>query len=353
VAVTNVFVHGAGAVSPAGWGLATLLAALERGTPLPVQELPRPGSDKPLRVRQTPAPPSRPAFLSHPRLRRASPITHFAVAAALEALGAESGVDPKDRGRLGLICCAMVGCANYSRRFFEEALRDPATASPMLFPETVFNAPLSHLAALLGTNTESLTLLGDDGVYLHALALAGSWLLADKVDSCLVVAADETDWVASEGLNVFSRRAARADGAGAIYLKAVPPAGRGAILCGVTDPWIFTRNQRRHRQSARMRSQMPAGKPDHWLITSIGGTRDSDRAEAEAWADWPGRRMDAQAILGHGHPTLAAWECAAAFEAIRRGCCPVAAVSVVGANEQAVGAWFECHVPAPEIPQPL
>lgn len=351
--MTGVFVHGAGAVSPAGWGLSALLSALERGEPLPEQELARPGSAEPARARQVPAPPSRPAFLSHPRLRRASPITHFAVAAALEALGDDSRVGPGDRGRLGLICCAMIGCANYSRRFFEEVLRDPATASPMLFPETVFNAPLSHLAALLGTEAESCTLLGDDGVYLHALALAGAWLLDDKVDACLVIAADETDWIASAGVNVFSRRATRADGAGAIYLKAVPRPARGAMLSGVTDAWNFTRAYPRRIQAARMRSQMPRGKSGQWLVTSIGGSRESDRAEIDAWADWPGRRTDAQAIMGQGHSTLAAWQCAAAYEAVRRGSCPTALVSVVGTNEQAIGAWFEAYGPPSGNPEPL
>lgn len=351
--MTDVFVHGAGAVSPAGWGLAALFSALERREPLPEQELARPGSTKPLRTRRTPAPPSRPAFLSHPRLRRASPITHFAVAAALEALGAEADAGPGDRGRLGLICCAMIGCANYSRRFFEEVLRDPATASPMLFPETVFNAPLSHLAALLGTDAESCTLLGDDGVYLHALAMAGAWLLGGKVDACLVIAADETDWVASEGVGIFSHGATRADGAGALYLKAVPPPGQGAILSGVTDACNFTRPCPRHTQAARMRSQLPRGESDQWLITSIGGSCESDRAEIDAWADWPGRRVDAQAVLGQAHATLCAWQCAAACEAIRRGTCPAAIVSVVGANEQAIGARFVAHKPASEKPGPL
>lgn len=352
MAVTNVFVHGAGAVSPAGWGLAALCSALERGTPLPVQELPRPGSNRPLRVRQTPAPPSRPAFVSHPRLRRASPIAHFAVAAALEAMGAESNEGP-ERGRLGLICCAMIGCANYSRRFFEEALRDPSTASPMLFPETVFNAPLSHLAALLDTGAETCTLLGDDGVLLHALALAGAWLLGGKVDACLVIASDETDWIASEGMCVFDEDAARSDGAGAIYLKASPPTGAGAILSGITDAWNYTPACPRRTQAARMRSQLPPGNPDEWLFTGIGGCRKNDRAEIDAWADWPGHRTDVQAVLGQAHATGTAWQCAAAFDAIRRGSCPAAVVSVVGTNEQAIGARFEGYKPTPEIARPL
>ncbi len=54
----------------------------------------------------------------------------------------------------------------YSRRFYEEVLRDPATASPLIFPETVFNAPASHLAAFLGTTAINYTLVGDEGTFL-------------------------------------------------------------------------------------------------------------------------------------------------------------------------------------------
>ena len=80
-----------------------------------------------------PNPASRPEFLAHPRLRRTSPITHYVVAAALEATAALRA--NRDPGlRLGLVVCLQSGCVNYSCRFFDETLKDPATASPLLFP---------------------------------------------------------------------------------------------------------------------------------------------------------------------------------------------------------------------------
>ena len=49
--MSGIFVHGLGAVSPAGWDVASLRTALKGGQPLPVQTLARPGWDKPFRVR--------------------------------------------------------------------------------------------------------------------------------------------------------------------------------------------------------------------------------------------------------------------------------------------------------------
>src|SRR6266568_1887131 len=147
----NIFVHGIGAVSPAGWGMLPLREALAKGEPLQVNELARPGWTRSLRVRPVPPPSPRPDFLTHARLRRTSPITQYAVAAALEALGNDAARVSGGSLRLGIIFCVMTGCVNYSRRFYDETLKDPATASPLVFPETVFNAPASHLAALLGT----------------------------------------------------------------------------------------------------------------------------------------------------------------------------------------------------------
>ena len=102
--MSRVFVCGLGAVSPAGWSVAALRAALAKGEPLPVQPLERPGWEKPLRARLVPPPSAKRRFLAHPRLRRTSPITHYAAAAALEAVaGLRPNSDdkpPAGRGRL-------------------------------------------------------------------------------------------------------------------------------------------------------------------------------------------------------------------------------------------------------------
>jgi 3-oxoacyl-(acyl-carrier-protein) synthase len=47
-----------------------------------------------------------------------------------------------------------------------------SAASPLLFPETVFNAPASHLAAILGITGASYTLVGDGAVGVLALRMA-------------------------------------------------------------------------------------------------------------------------------------------------------------------------------------
>ena len=132
----GIVVAGLGAVSPAGWGVDPLRDALQKGEPIASRELVRPGWPQGLRVRQVPAPSTRPSFLAHARLRRTSPISHYAVAAALEALGTDREAMTQGNLRVGVVLCVMSGCVNYSRRFYDEALRDPSTASPLVFPET-------------------------------------------------------------------------------------------------------------------------------------------------------------------------------------------------------------------------
>src|SRR2546426_10152771 len=119
-AAETIVVHGIGAVSPAGWGVAPLRDAICKGEPLPIKDLARPGWSQPLRVRHVPAPTTRTAYLSPARLRRASPITQYAVAAAVEALGEDAAKVDGGGLRLGIVLCVMTGCVNYSRRFYDE-----------------------------------------------------------------------------------------------------------------------------------------------------------------------------------------------------------------------------------------
>src|SRR3954452_14479620 len=229
----RVVISGIGAVSPAGWGIEALATALKEKRPAPISELVPPGRSSPLRVRKAPPPEKRASFASHARLRRVSAISQFAVAAAIEALGPLLDEVKEKRTRLGVVLCVMSGCVNYSRRFYDETLREPSTASPLVFPETVFNAPASHLGAILGTSAMNYTLVGDPGTYLQGIALAAEWLTGEHVDGCLVVGAEEMDWLVTDAFALFDERAIISDGAGALYLRREPSAINETAVAGV------------------------------------------------------------------------------------------------------------------------
>jgi 3-oxoacyl-(acyl-carrier-protein) synthase len=336
--VTSIIASGIGAVSPAGWGVGALRAALARGTPIPVTALDRPGS-RSIPVRPVPKLTSRPAELSHARLRRTSPISQYAVFAALEALG-EKRQTMQSFDRLGIIVCVMAGSVNYSRRFYNETLTDPSTASPVVFPETVFNAPASHLAALLGASGLNYTLVGDPGTFLIGLALGAQWLSSVLVDHCLVLGIEELDWITTEALRLFSRDAIAAEGAGALLLERDAGHAAAIELAAITDSHLFLQTQNRFEAAKAVRAQLPELCVSHLLCSSTQGIARLDKCELNAWRDWTGNRVAPKELLGEGLAAASAWQCVAAADALQTNQYTAANVSVVGCNQQAIGAHF-------------
>src|SRR6266849_6578525 len=135
--------------------------------------------------------------ISHPRLRRASAISRFAAAAGLHALeSAGLKLESQNAERIALIFAISNGGVSYTKRFYHEIVKSGAqAASPLLFPETVFNAPASHLAAILGITGASYTLVGDGAVGILALKMAEDLMTNPELDQCLVVGAEEADWL--------------------------------------------------------------------------------------------------------------------------------------------------------------
>jgi len=130
----------------------------------------------------------------HPRLRRASAISRFAAAAGLDAIA--SAKTKIDMSRTALVLAVSNGGVTYTKRFYHGIVESGAqSASPLLFPETVFNAPASHLAAILGIDGESYTIVGDGAVGTLAVQMASDLLDTADLDFCLVVAAEEADWI--------------------------------------------------------------------------------------------------------------------------------------------------------------
>jgi 3-oxoacyl-(acyl-carrier-protein) synthase len=275
--------------------------------------------------------------MGDPRLRRSSPIAQFVVASALEALGADRQSVEEGKIRLGLVLCTMCGCVTYSRRFYHEALHEPATASPLLFPETVFNAPGSHLAALLRSTGPNYTVVGDQGSLGTALAIAADWLWDELVDGCLVVAAEELDWVMADAMTMFSHRVVLSEGAGALYLRLDDAGSAGVALSAIASPRLYCRSIPRETCIRQVRAELPALTPGELLCDSQQGAPRVDSAESRAWKDWLGARISPRQILGEGLAAGAAWQLVAAADALMQGAHPAATVSLVGCNEQASG----------------
>ncbi len=197
----NSFIQGVGAVSPVGSSAADTWSALVRGRKGERKVFPDSISGHSHWFCPVPA-----KFLTEaarqPRLRRSGTISMLAAAAGYDAI-AEAGLKPEAlrSEQVAIVCAVSSGGVNHTKRFFSELVTQGArSASPMLFPETVYNAAASHLAALLDLDGENYTLVGDSSVGATALHFATELLaIQPALDRCLVVAAEESDWLLADG----------------------------------------------------------------------------------------------------------------------------------------------------------
>lgn len=337
--MSEIFIRGMGAVSPAGWGVEALLEAVAGGRPLPATPAPVPTGNRPVLRRTVPIPEPRPAFLAHPRLRRASAISHFAMGAAVEALDGWP-LAPASLGRLGIVLATHTGSIRYSERFFGEVRQDPATASPLLFPETVFNAPASHVAACLGGVPRTYTLVGDQTVFLQALTLGAGWLSEGQVDRCVVIGAEESHWPVSFAASDFARGLILAEGAGALLLTTQPSTTTAVRLAGITDAHSYAGQSTRHGAVCRMQAELSTTGAARLLVDGRCGVERLDDPEKRAWEAWDAERASPKVTLGEGLSAGAAWQCVLACQRLLAGGPAGCFVSVPGFNGAAIGARF-------------
>jgi hypothetical protein len=307
---------GLGWVTPLGRDLATVWRAIRAGETAPTSLLESPSTGRSFPVRRVD-----PALVEDvarlPRLRRSSLISHFAVAAALDAVR-DSGLQP-DPARLGLVFATTNGGVIYTRRFFEGVAQSGAQAgSPLLFPETVYNAPASHVAAALGITGEVETLVNDATAGIDALATAADLLAIGACDHCLVVAAEESDWAICEGHRTWKIAPVFAEGACALLL------GRGGASVEVVE---FSRNAALPSPGP-VRDGLSQLAPEQLILASTG-------IDETFWPD--SRVLSPQAVLGEAFAAGALTQVACAVLALRES--PGRAlVPVVGAQGQVASA---------------
>lgn len=350
-------IAGMGWVTPLGSGVEEVWNSLLNGESASAETLSSPlGRDYPVFRVPASATAKAPA---HPRLRRSSAISRFSVVAGLEALeNAGVKLDPEIAQRTALIFAVSNGGVIYTKRFYHEIVESGAqAASPLLFPETVFNAPASHLAAILGITGASYTLVGDGAVGTLALKMADDLMAGDTLDYCLVVGAEEADWLLCDAYHKWR------------LLRSAPPIepcqqpprgmivseGAGAILLARNGPVQIEKiatgtNFRKQREAAAgveaVFSELCATPPD-LVVASANGTF-IDAAEQAAIGRYsPNATVYAvKGLLGESVGASSLWQTICGAQAlitqsVPGGTRPVpvqsAVVSTCGLNQQVAG----------------
>ncbi len=212
-----------------------------------------------------------------PRLRRSSIISHLAVSASVDAV-ASARLEPDALKRTALVFASSDGGVVYTRKFFAEIVeRGEGAGSPLLFPETVYNAPASHIAARLGLECEVLTLVGDAAAGLSAVQTACELIAAGEAESCVIAAAQELDWITCEayrrwGLIQDGSNSACifSEGAAAIVLTGKPNACR--ILA--THPgYSYSTEAEADKKFETMLTELLQRAPVDLFVSCASGTR--------------------------------------------------------------------------------
>lgn len=347
-------IAGLGWVTPLGADLDNVWERLMRGDVAETRTITNPETGR--EHVYAPVPPKTVEALGrNPRLRRSSAISYFAVAAGLAALeNAGVNMTPEAAARTAIVFAISSGGVVYTRKFYEQIVKQGAnTASPLLFPETVYNAPASHFAAQLGIDGASYTLVGDSTVGLAALTFAGQLLATGDLDRVVVVGSEEIDWILCEAYRDWrlsrrvggARGAVLAEGAAAVVL-----AREGALNLAVHDGVPVFRRSEAGAALLRVYADLaPQRKIDAVVGCANGTFIDSIERRTLAQRFPEAALTFPKHALGEALGASGLMQVVVAALALRHGSIPVAAaaggtpmdsvlVSALGFNQQASGA---------------
>ena len=348
-------IAGMGWVTPLGSGVSAVWERLLKGEGANAEAVSTPLNERTYHAFRVP-PEATAGAPPHPRLRRSSAISRFAVVAGLQALeDAGLKLDVAAAERTALIFAISNGGVIYTKRFYHDIVQSGAqAASPLLFPETVFNAPASHLAAILGITGASYTLVGDGAVGVLALKMAEDLMSGGVLGRCLVVGAEEADWLLCDAyrrwrllrtappIEPFSHPphgTILSEGAGAVLLES---AGDGAVAIEKIEAGCNFEH-RSHAAACLGELMERLGVRDADLVIASANGTFIDAAEKSALSRHaPAARVFApKAALGESVGASSLWQVITAANALRTGELPDGAVrteraivSACGLNQQ-------------------
>lgn len=320
--MTDIFISGLGTIGAYGSGEESLRRALATSEPPAMTEMDRSAG---YHLAQAP----KRAFLVNPALlrewvppgeaRRMSPPSRFALAAARMALRDEGLPDE----RTGVVISTAFGPSSYSEGLLRQILLEgPESASPILFMESVANAPAAQIAIAFKARGPSVTICQREAGALLAVGQAATDVAAGRVPRAIAGTLDEMTPLLHSLLDRFGalarnsgpdgteiarpldrRRAGFlvAEGATMLLLESgepsASPLARVAAWGSAFDPTApavgwgtghagLARALRRSLERAGIALE----RIDR-VVTGASGSRSGDRVEAlilrEAWGDLP------------------------------------------------------------------
>ena len=331
-------IRGIGCVTAHGRDWDTVWEKIRNGEKPEGEFLQGPGCPAPVEVYKTAVPDIPSGAVA--RLRRSSSISYFACAAAADAVH-QSG--PLPVGRTALIFAASDGAVTYTRRFFEDVVARGA-GSPLLFPETVYNAPASHVAAMLGLDGVVLTLVNDASAGMNALSTASDLIHSGEADRCLVVATEELDWISCEGYRRWNiaasrtgsrNRAALAEGAVALVLG---PASPDHVRIARIHPGrTLLRHSDSRKTVRRVFEELAGGETPALAVLSASGAESLE--ESVVRECFPGvRLLSPKQFAGEAFAVSSLLQCLCAWQELRQP--GNAIVPVLGWSGQVGGAFL-------------
>jgi 3-oxoacyl-[acyl-carrier-protein] synthase II len=237
------------------------------------------------------------------QLRRLDRASRYAWVAAAQAF-ADAGFDPKAFGgeRIGLAAGTLTGGSEASEAFYQPYLaRGPEGASPLLFPNSVANAPSGYVAVTFGLKGPSATLLEREVATFEALEQAQRWLRTGRCDAVLVLGLDSLFPLLTRVLRGARMTARHGD--------PTPMKGGGMLMGEGAQAFLLEREEDARARGARIRAllgglsclapadeyadraaclttavaEVLSGPPERW-ISGASGERRLDAAERGLWA---------------------------------------------------------------------
>ncbi|OHB68315.1 MAG: hypothetical protein A2W17_05505 [Planctomycetes bacterium RBG_16_41_13] len=130
-------------------------------------------------------------YIPGTKFRRAAEISKFTMSAAKMAMD-DAQVDSSNIKNLGLVVGLTHGALNYTQSYHELLVTEgPESASPILFSDSILNAPAGNTSICLGIHGPVHTLIGGSVTTIRAIMLAVQLLATKKMEKSVIASAEE------------------------------------------------------------------------------------------------------------------------------------------------------------------